>query len=147
MDLRLVDDLSDSPVYVWLEVVQLDRSGLLEHRFLFETCGKEGYAFVGILGSEISADSTAFKEDEAIVILYRSKLVNTNFLQTQDTHDIGDLTERLLFQVLRRFMLAFHEIDVNQLERDLLLAQNNTNATRGGRLASSVELENHCDEM
>lgn len=49
--------------------------------------------------------------------------------------------------VLRRFMLAFHEIDVNQLERDLLLAQNNTNATRGGRLASSVELENHCDEM
>lgn len=44
-------------------------------------------------------------------------------------------------------MLAFHEIDVNQLERDLLLAQNNTNATRGGRLASSVELENHCDEM
>lgn len=128
-EIRLVDDLSDSPVYVWLEVVQLDRSGLLEHRFLFETCGKEGYAFVGILGSEISADSTAFKEDEAIVI------------------DIGDLTERLLFQVLRRFMLAFHEIDVNQLERDLLLAQNNTNATRGGRLASSVELENHCDEM
>lgn len=63
----------------------------------------------------------------------------------ENTHDIRDLAERLLFQVLRRLVLAFHEVDDDQFKSDVFLVQDSRNAARAGRLASSVKLEDHCD--
>ena len=54
---------------IGIEVVLLDRSGLLEQRILLGTSGKEGGAFAGVLGSDVSTDCTTFVEDEAVVIL------------------------------------------------------------------------------
>jgi len=60
---------------------------------------------------------------------------------------LRDLAKRLLFQVLGRFVLGLHEVDLDQLERDLLLAQYSPDAARACRLDESVEFENHCSVM
>ena len=68
-NVRLEDDLSNSLACKGVVVVLLDGSGLLEQRGLLEAGGDEGCTLVGVFGSDVSPNSTALVEDEAIVIL------------------------------------------------------------------------------
>ncbi len=54
------------------EVRRLDGGGLFELSLGFELSGNERSSLVGIFGSDISTDGTAFVEDESIIVLRRS---------------------------------------------------------------------------
>ena len=51
---------------------------MLEQRGLLEAGGDEGCTLVGVFGSDVSGDGTAFVEDEAIVILRSINTIDVN---------------------------------------------------------------------
>ena len=61
------------------------------------------------------------------------------------THDVRNLAEWLVLEVLRRFRLALEQIDHDELEGDFLLVQDHRDALGAGRLGPTVELEDHDD--
>lgn len=59
------------------------------------------------------------------------------------THDVGDLTKRLLLQIFRGLLLALEQVDGDELVWNLFLGQDGSDLASAGRATVTVEFQGH----
>ncbi len=83
-----------------------------------------------VLDFDIPTDGSAFKQNEAVVIL---RLVSSTHISLKvRTDDIRNLAERLLLEESGSLVFCLEEIDQMKLEGNVLLLENNGNRLCGG---------------
>lgn len=93
---------------------------------------------------EIATDSSAFIQDESIIILWPSSARPQQSTAPHRTDNNRDLTERVHCEKFGRLLLLGAQVNHNVLEGDLLFCQNKGN--NGGTaacFARSIQFEHH----
>jgi hypothetical protein len=62
---------------------------------------------------------------------------------TQNAHNVRNLSERLLFTMLCRLMLAFRIVDGDDLVWDLFFLEDGSDPTSAGRQRRTVDFKDH----
>jgi hypothetical protein len=82
-DIRLEDHLEHRLGREHVEIARLNRRSLFKHRTALDVLGREevGSALVAVLLGDVAGDGARLIEDEAIVILTKSELVQVQVLR------------------------------------------------------------------
>ena len=107
-----------------IKVILLNRRGLLKDGLGLKFRRDQSRTLIRILLRDVSADSPALVQDEAVVLLQPRCHFMIRMSMTMneiETHNIRNLAERLVLQKLRRLMLTTREIDGVEFKGDVLL--------------------------
>lgn len=63
--------------------------------------------------------------------------------ETDDTHDIWNLSKRLLFEVFWGLVLTFRKVDGDKLVWDLFFLQDSSDPTSAGRHRRAINFQDH----
>lgn len=111
-----------------------------------------------MLGGDVARDGAGLGQGEVVVLLQSPKSYQRRVEEEShrvedqgmgrekdegETHQVRNLSKRLLREELRSFMLALAEIDGFELEGDLLLMENNRDALGAGRDGGGDECVDH----
>lgn len=113
-----------------MEVGRLDARSLLKLCELLNVgrFREKRRALSSVFVGNVPRDSPTFVDLEAVVI-----------------DDVRDLTEGLVFEESRGFMLLACEVDRDELVRDVVLLENACDSASAGKEVNTVETKNHVE--